>query len=502
MSYFTTETDSGYLIKIPLKFRGYEIKKPCGKGAFASVVKVIDTDTKKEYAAKIIPKKGLENQTKLKNMINNEIAILQTVSHPNIIQLYEIVELTTNEDSFMILVEEYCSKGNLLDYILNGNDITDQEKRQISRGITEAVSELHRCGIAHCDIKPENVLLTSNKTPKLCDFNLSKFIEKANTFERGGSKPYAAPELFKFEDVDFLRADIWSLGVMLFSISESRYPYIEAEDARKGLLIINSHDKKLNSFTRRCLKINPSKRQTANELLDDRYLTSNGQIDEEEDGDDKMFKAAKKSKIMRMKSSPAKKDSKKIKRGEVTFNDEDNLPPINEDAELDEDEIDDDVFEMIYGYRRSTTLLDQNDEIENVIEKTIYSKKDQDKIDHKIDDDDDDFQMNKNDRNGDDNGKSIHEGSFAFSVMLELGYDFELQNQSESSQADELIEDDYENEQQQMDDLDHFEIEKIEKRICDSIINVKYQKKRKPKKKDRNTRRKDKKDWRDDEIDD
>lgn len=499
MCYYTTETDSGYPIKIPLKFRGYEIKKPCGKGAFASVVKVIDTTTKKEYAAKIIPKKGLQNQTKVLNMINNEILILQTVNHPNIIQLYEIIELTTKEDCFMILIEEYCPKGNLLDYVLNHTDIADHEKRQISRGVTEAVSELHRCGIAHCDIKPENVLLTSNNDPKLCDFNLSKFIEKADNFVRGGSKPYAAPELFKFEEVDFLRADIWSLGVMLFSISESRYPYIEAEDARRGLLIINSKDKKLNAFTRRCLKISPSKRPTAEELLDDRYLILDGQIEEEDDGDDGMFKVAKKGAVKRLKTSPIFKDKKKSKKGEVTFNDD--LPPINEDVELDEDEIDDDVFEMIYGYRRSTAVLDVNDESDDVIEKTIYSKKNQDEIDQKNDDDDDDFQKNRNDRIVDDNSAKIQSGSFAFSLMLELGYDFELQNQSESSQYDELIENDIENELQKEEDLDDFEIEKIENRICDSIVNVKYQKKRKPKKKERNMKRKDKKDWKNDEID-
>lgn len=159
MSY-TTETDSGYQIKIPFQFRGYKIEKPCGRGAFSSVIKVTDMTSNIPYAAKIIPKKALKNEARITTMINNEIEILQQTNHPNIIRLYEIIELTTKDDCFMILIEEFCENGNLFEYLMKkkeNNQVSfknDQERFQISRGITEAIGHLHMQGIAHCDIKP------------------------------------------------------------------------------------------------------------------------------------------------------------------------------------------------------------------------------------------------------------------------------------------------------------------------------------------------------------
>lgn len=555
MSIYTTETDSGEIIKIPLKFRGYKIKKPCGKGSFSSVVKVIDTDTKTAYAAKIIPKKGLKDKENIINMINNEITILQRANHPNIIQLYEIIELTTKDDSYTILIEEYCKKGNLLEYIINDGLQDDQEKRQISLGIIEAIKHLHSQGIAHCDIKPENVLLDSNKVPKLCDFNLSKFIQKDNNSKRGGSKPYAAPELFKFQSIDFLRADIWSLGIMIFSISEKRYPYKTVEDAHAGLLFLNSKDKKLNAFSKRCLKIDPLKRPTIDQLSNDPYLTLDGEneqeINDDDNNDDKMLTKKKEESMTKMKTSPDLADAKTLNKGEVIL-DNDGLPPISDGDDDDVDsEMAEDIFEMIYGYRRSEVEMDDSRENadDGHTEQTVYRRQKPDKqhqSDLQLQKDNNNNNNNNNDNDNqsnrqplsissseisvtssqnrsdaaiqnnrkpqndneiqnnrqqlevnckkDEDGLQIQSGSFAFSVMLELGYDFELQSQSESSQADDVNDKDFEVSHQ--DDFADYEIEKIEDRICDSIVKFKYEKKKKPKKKvNSHQKRKEKKDW-------
>lgn len=534
MNYFFTETDSNYQIKIPLNFRGYKIKKPCGKGAFSSVVKVIDNNTKETYAAKIIPQKILKNQTRVKTMIDNEITILQKANHPNIIQLYEIVELTTKDDSYIILIEEFCKNGNLSNYLTTNGFKNDQEKLQISRGITEAIGHLHRQGIAHCDIKPDNVLLDSNKVPKLCDFNLSQFVQNADDSCRGGSKPYAAPELFKFERVDFLRADIWSLGIMIFSIAEMRYPYNEAEDARRGLLIINSKNKKLNAFSKRCLRIDPLKRATADQLLNDPYLTLDDQIEEDNVDDEEMIVNLKNEAESRPVTSPNLADAKKMKKGEVILSDVD-LPPISDDHDDDIDsEIDDDLFEIIHGYRRSSPEEDDEDEVR--IEKTIYKRKRPGHFDdindnsevtvsHNISsqflnpnisevtvshnnsplflnsnnaslNDISEVAVSHNDNCG--GGLEIQNDSFTFSVMLELGYDFELQSHSGSSQTDEMDE----NDRFQEDDFADYEIERIENRICDSLVKFKYEKKRKTKKKNGpHAKRKEKRDRNDDPDD-
>lgn len=527
MSY-KTETDSGYQIKIPLKFRGYEFKKPCGKGKFASVVKVKDTNSQKVYAAKIIPEKGLKDQEKARKMINNEIEILQKANHPNVVQLYEIIKLTTKHDTFIILIEEYCPKGNLFDYINTYGFKNEQEKIKISRGITEGLRHLHSLGIAHCDIKPDNILIDDDMNPKFCDFNLSKIVQKADDSERGGSKAYAAPEIFNFEAVDFLRADIWSLGIMIFSISEKKYPYNDVEDARKGLLVFESKNKKMVSFVKRCLKVNPLKRATADDLLNDPYLKyeeegNNENIIEKDDVNDDVnndvsfleknkFESLKKSmkssqnladkkeKIkkkkdlmqMSMKTDPKLFDANKMKKcvkSEVTLSDG-GLPPLSDgNMDDDDDELDDEIFEMIHGYRRS--MLNLKESNESFTELTIYSKKKFDDLDNNINNQSNDDDNNNNSEPLQNvNNNNNDEGSASFSVILELGYDFELQNEIEGSILDEREEDDDDDDD---DGFDDYEIERIENRICEKIVDFKYQKKKRPNKKGNHTKKKEKK---------
>lgn len=513
MSY-TTETNSGYKIKIPFQFRGYKIEKPCGRGAFSSVIKVTDTTSNIPYAAKIIPKKALKNEARITTMINNEIEILQQTNHPNIIRLYEIIELTTKDDCFMILIEEFCENGNLFQYLMKkkeNNQVgfkNDQERFQISRGITEAIGHLHMQGIAHCDIKPENILLNSQNIPKLCDFNLSQLINKADDTSRGGSKSYAAPELFKFEKIDFLRADIWSLGVMIFSIAEMRYPFNDDDDGRNGLLFFTSKNKKLNAFSKRCLKVDPTKRATIFDLLDDPYLTSQDEIDDEDD-EQMIAKAKNKAAQKKMKTTPNLADAKKMQE-EQSDDSEIGVPSnLTKDDELEE-EMSEDIFELVYGYRKSSLELNNSSSTSDLSchVTTIYKRESPgssvQNVDHSQDNSNNNSNSNAPRRTVSSNSESgktsksqadvrIEQGSLddddnsddssnkkRFSVMLVLGYDFSLQKHLENSKSATITETVSIDEIESSDD-DNYEIEKVEKRISDSIVKWKFEKVMKPK---------------------
>lgn len=510
MSY-TTETDSGYQIKIPFQFRGYKIEKPCGRGAFSSVIKVTDMTSNIPYAAKIIPKKALKNEARITTMINNEIEILQQTNHPNIIRLYEIIELTTKDDCFMILIEEFCENGNLFEYLMKkkeNNQVgfkNDQERFQISRGITEAIGHLHMQRIAHCDIKPENILLNSQNIPKLCDFNLSQLINKADDTSRGGSKSYAAPELFKFEKIDFLRADIWSLGVMIFSIAEMRYPFDDDDDGRNGILFFCSKNKKLNAFSKRCLKVDPTKRATIFDLLDDPYLTSQDEIDDEDD-EQMIAKAKNEAAQKKMKTTPNLADAKKMQE-EQSDDSELGLPSnlINDD-ELEE-EMSEDIFELVYGYRKSSLELNNSSSTSDLscTVTTIYKRESPgssvQNVDHSQDNDSNSNAPKRTVSSSSGSGKTskshadvrTEQGSpdddgnsddssnkKRFSVMLELGYDFKLQKHLENSKSATITETGSIDEIESSDD-DNYEIEKVEKRISDSIVKWKFEKVMKPK---------------------
>lgn len=231
---FDTETGLGYKIVIPIIFRDFKIIKDINKGAYSSVVQVEDQNTKIIYAAKIIPKLNIESKSQL-HLINKEIDILSNITHPNIVKLFSTIELTNDKkEEFIILIEEFCPNGSLLNYVNTEGFKNKKEVRLVSRGITEAIKYLHDEGIAHCDIKPENILLTKDNIPKLCDFNLSKYIINADQTDRSCTLAYSAPEIHICKPIDFLRADIWSLGITLFAISELRLPYSSIYDALNG----------------------------------------------------------------------------------------------------------------------------------------------------------------------------------------------------------------------------------------------------------------------------
>lgn len=300
MNYYHTQTDSGYPIVIPLTFRDYKVIKTIGKGSFAAVVEVTEINTNINYAAKIIPKKSILTSDQSK-MIENEIQILQKICHPNIIKLYEAFTLTNSKnEEYVILIQELCSNGSLFKYVMTHGFKNEREKRMISRKITEAVEYLHNEGLAHADIKPENVLLDKHKNPKLCDFNLSKIVNEADPYSHCGSCLYAAPEMFQSGPVNFQKADIWSLGMMLYSISEMSYPYRSLNEAHKGILFYNTNNNQLIKFTKRSLNVNPLRRSNAHELLNDPYLTLNYENNDDSD----MLFILKQDSISKAKTSP------------------------------------------------------------------------------------------------------------------------------------------------------------------------------------------------------
>ena len=114
---FNSQTQDGYSISVPMEFHHYKIVEYIGCGSTCIVVLVIDTNTDTEYAAKIISMTDMKNRN-LVNTISNEINILRAIEHPNIIEIYErgVIEKENGETMFVI-VTDYCSNGDLVQYI-------------------------------------------------------------------------------------------------------------------------------------------------------------------------------------------------------------------------------------------------------------------------------------------------------------------------------------------------------------------------------------------------
>lgn len=154
--------------------------------------------------------------------ITREIKILKKVRHPNVIQLYEIIE--TEKELFMIM--EHANGGELFDHIVRKTRLSEQEAAIFYWELISGIEYLHKSGICHRDLKPENLLLDYDNTLKIVDFGLSNMYEPKETLKTAcGSPCYAAPEMIAGKRYHGLQSDIWSSGVVFYAMVAGYLPF-------------------------------------------------------------------------------------------------------------------------------------------------------------------------------------------------------------------------------------------------------------------------------------
>mmetsp|Transcript_3443 Transcript_3443/g.3199 ORF Transcript_3443/g.3199 Transcript_3443/m.3199 type:complete len:173 (+) Transcript_3443:1-519(+) len=152
----------------------YVLGKTLGEGTFGKVKLGVHIYTGEKVAVKILEKDKIMEVADVER-VAREIYILKLIRHPNIIQLYEIIE--TGKQLYLIM--EYASGGELFEYIVNKGKVKEPEAAKFFHQIINGVNYLHNLGIVHRDLKPENLLLDHNKEIKIVDFGLS------NTYKVG-----------------------------------------------------------------------------------------------------------------------------------------------------------------------------------------------------------------------------------------------------------------------------------------------------------------------------
>jgi len=144
-----------------------------------------------------------------------EMEILQKISHPNIIQLKEIVD--TKDKLYFVM--ELVTGGELFDRIVDKGSYSEDDAKELVRKIVSAVEYLHNKGIAHRDLKPENLLVKSlecDTEVKIADFGLSKIIDQEKMMQTAcGTPGYVAPEVLQAEGYGE-EVDMWSIGVITY----------------------------------------------------------------------------------------------------------------------------------------------------------------------------------------------------------------------------------------------------------------------------------------------
>ncbi|KAL1763844.1 sperm motility kinase X-like, partial [Sigmodon hispidus] len=195
----------------------YIILRTLGKGTFAEVKLAYHLHTQVQVAIKI-----LDNINKNDDNTKNEIDIVKMLDHPNIIQLFHII--STKAHTYMVM--EHAARGDLVSHIEKVGCLQEQQAQPIFNQIVCAVHYCHEKGIAHRDIKLDNILLDGKGNIKLCDFGLAIRVasgQRATGF--CGTLEYCAPELFTGSEYDAKAADIWSVGVVLYTMVTACFPF-------------------------------------------------------------------------------------------------------------------------------------------------------------------------------------------------------------------------------------------------------------------------------------
>ena len=256
-----------------------------GEGSYATVYCVENRITGSKRAMKVISKGDNCNEEDDKE-IKNEIDILRTLDHPNILKIFEFY---SSKESYSI-VTELCQGGELFQEIIDRGPFNENYSAYVMFQILSAINYCHKMKIIHRDLKPENILIIerdSNGMPriKIADFGTSKLVEKGHVQRKlVGSSYYIAPEVLKKHYDE--KCDLWSCGVIMYILLSGRPPFGGDNDKEiMDKVIVGKYDLETSPFDKlshsgkdliqKLLTIDPTKRITAEQALSHPWFKEN-----------------------------------------------------------------------------------------------------------------------------------------------------------------------------------------------------------------------------------
>ncbi|OMJ74518.1 hypothetical protein SteCoe_26520 [Stentor coeruleus] len=260
----------------------YRIGNKLGDGAFGSVRKITHRVTGEARAVKTIHKKNLKSEEERQTFFN-EVSVLRTLDHPNILKLYEFYQ----DDKNYYLITEFCSGGELFDRIISQGSFTEATAANYMKQILSVVTYCHDRNVVHRDLKPENFLLDTTADDanlKVIDFGTAQFFNHDVPLTiKLGTPYYIAPEVIKCCYTE--KCDIWGAGVNMYILLCGYPPFGGSNDEQilkkiaSGRFSFPSPEWDFISFEAKDLItkmifFDPDKRITAREALQHPWLNN------------------------------------------------------------------------------------------------------------------------------------------------------------------------------------------------------------------------------------
>jgi tRNA A-37 threonylcarbamoyl transferase component Bud32 len=264
------------------KLAKYEIGHTLGKGAYAKVKIVTNINTKEKFAMKIYDKDKLNDNSK-KKCVYREIEILKRINHKNIAKLVEVI----NTQNHILIVQELVNGISLRDYynreIRNQKGISEHKAnifKKIFKQIFDAMNYLHKNYMAHRDIKLENILMTKEYEIKIIDFGFGMY-NPENKLQNFfcGTPNYMSPEIAFKKPYVGQKADLWSLGVLVYKMYCADFPFKGKNEKelyksiKKGKFVMASYTPEyIKKIIVNLIELDPNKRWSCEYVLHTPWL--------------------------------------------------------------------------------------------------------------------------------------------------------------------------------------------------------------------------------------
>jgi len=266
----------------PLKLHGYECRSLLGRTSLSVTLLCVDEEGKNhvlKIPAEFFDWKiyGVGGRRSVYLSIGKEREALETVAGLNhfcIVKFEKFLE--ASRDDPPALVFEYCEGGSLADLLREQGRLDPVKAVEIIVQIADALAAIHEKGYSHGDVKPENILFSRDRIPRLADFNSARAIAATTRSVVPFTPGYAAPEHVK-EGRPSQRGDVWSLALVLYEAVKGE-PLFEADLFRYQEMLValegeggaraETGDRELDEVLARCLRLNPDERLSVRELED------------------------------------------------------------------------------------------------------------------------------------------------------------------------------------------------------------------------------------------